>query len=340
MNNRDVEVISGGGETQSIFGHIVSLPNLLTAWREFRRGKSKKEDVLNFEFHLEDNLFNLNKELINKTYRPEKYESFFVQDPKKRHIHKATVRDRVLHQAIFRILYPIFDKNFIHHSYSSRTGKGTHKGVKSLFIGIRKISSNWKKPAYTLKCDIKKFFDSIDHNILLKLIERKINCKETFNLIESIVKSFEKNTGKGLPLGNVTSQLFANIYLNELDQFVKHELKVRYYFRYADDFVVLGKNIDELEKTKIKIALFLKDSLDLELHKDKVFIKKVSQGIDFLGYVVLPNAIVLRTKTKRRILKRVNKNNKSSYLGVLLHCRGKILDSKIKKLAYARQDLA
>lgn len=320
-----------------MFHDVASVANLLSAWKEFRGGKNKKEDIRAFEFNLENNLFRLHEDLISKTYQPDPYEAFFVHDPKRRHIHKASVRDRVLHQAIFRILYPIFDKHFIHHSYSSRVGKGTHKGVRNLYIAIRKISNNWKSSVYALKCDIRKFFDSIDHEILFEIIKRKVNDLDVLYLIQIVLKSFEKEKDKGLPLGNVTSQLFANIYLNELDQFVKHKLKVKYYFRYADDFVILEKYKVTLEIHKNKIREFLEYRLRLDLHKDKVFIRKVSQGIDFLGYVVLPYSIVLRTKTKRRILKRVNKDNTSSYLGVLSHAKTKRLRCKIFRLLDNKQ---
>lgn len=323
----------GGGRAQSLFHDVSSIANLLLAWKEFKRGKNKKEDVKAFEFNLENNLFTLHQELINKTYKPDPYEAFFVHDPKRRHIHKASVRDRVLHQALFSILYPIFDKYFIHHSYSSRIGKGTHKGVRNLYRAIRKVSNNWKRPAYALKCDIRKFFDSIDHEILFEFIKGKVNDKDTLGLIEIILKSFEKEKCKGLPLGNVTSQLFANIYLNELDQFTKNELKVKYYFRYADDFVILDESKECLEKLKDEIEGFLSEKMKLKLHENKVFIKKVSQGIDFLGYVILPGATVLRTTTKRRMLKKVNSINLPSYEGMLSHCRARKISSDLQKIA-------
>ena len=323
----------GGGEIRSLFHDVASVANLFSAWKEFKRGKNKKEDVRAFEFNLENNLFRLHEDLILKTYEPDPYEGFFVHDPKKRHIHKASVRDRVLHQAIFRILYPIFDKHFIDHSYSSRIGKGTHKGVKNLYIAIRKISNNWKSPVYTLKCDIRKFFDSIDHEILFGLIKGKVNDKDMLGLIGIVLKSFEKEKDKGLPLGNVTSQLFANIYLNELDQFVKHKLKVKYYFRYADDFVILDESKECLGKLKDEIERFLSEKMKLKLHENKVFIKKVSQGIDFLGYVILPGATVLRTTTKRRMFKKANSINLPSYEGVLSHCRARKISSDLQKIA-------
>jgi len=157
-------------------------------------------------------------------------------------IHKANVKDRVLHQAIFRILYPIFDKHFIFDSYSSRIEKGTHKGINRTFTFARKESKNWKKQTFVLKCDIKKFFDSINYQILFNLIKKEFFCPDTLWLLKQIIDSFNTpniiyamaETNKGIPLGNVTSQLFANIYLNELDQFIKHKLKEKYYIRYTD----------------------------------------------------------------------------------------------------------
>lgn len=297
------------------------------AWKEFRRGKRKKFEVQQFEFNLEDNLFQLHQELQLKNYQPLPYVSFRIQDPKLRHIHKANIRDRVLHQALFRILYSIFDKGFIFDSYSSRLNKGTHKGIDRLKTFLRKCSKNNRKNIFVLKCDISKFFDSIDHQILLDLIKKKIFDSTTIWLIEKIVKSFEKLPGRGLPLGNVTSQLFANVYLNELDQFIKHKLKIKYYLRYCDDFVILGEDRNHFAEIIEKMNCFLNQNLKIKLHPKKIIIRKYHQGIDFLGYVTRPYYRVLRTKTRSRLLRRVNEKNLSSYLGVLKHCSG----HKIKK---------
>ncbi|MEK7565314.1 MAG: reverse transcriptase domain-containing protein, partial [Patescibacteria group bacterium] len=193
---------------------------MFLAWREFKKGKRKRLDVQEFEFNLEDNLFQLHSELKNKKYKHGQYIPFYVTDPKLRHIHKAMVRDRVLHQAVFRVLYPIFDRNFIFYSYSCRINKGTHKAVTRLETFCRKLSQNNTRNIFALKCDIKKFFDSIDQAILINLIQVKVKDNNAMWLIDEIIKSFPQ----GLPLGNVTSQIFANIYLNELDQFVKHSL--------------------------------------------------------------------------------------------------------------------
>lgn len=320
----------GGG----LFHRIISLENLLAAWYEFKRGKGKKQDVQEFEFNLEDNLFQLHQDLKNKNYRHGAYSSFFVYDPKLRHIHKAAIRDRLLHHAVFRFLYPIFDKKFIYDSYSCRLRKGTHRGVTRLRQFTRKVSTNYRIPAYALKCDIRKFFHSVNHDILLSLIEKEISDSGVLWLIKEILESYKF----GLPLGNVTSQLFANIYLNELDQFVKHQLKEKYYIRYCDDFIILNKNKGHLEEIIAQVEEFLRLKLRLELHPDKVVLRKLIQGIDFLGYVVMPHYIVVRPKTKKRIFKRIAlkrsqlENGKiteasfnysiQSYMGILKHCRG------------------
>ncbi len=281
-----------------------------------------------FELNLEENFFEIREALRLGIYRPEPYSSFFVSDPKLRHIHKACVRDRVVHQAMFRVLYPLFDKAFIHDSYSCRDGKGTHRGVRQLQRYLRKASANYSRPVYALKCDIKKFFDSINHHTLLCLLERRIRDTETIELVRKVVASFESAPGNGLPLGNVTSQLFANVYLNELDQWAKHELKARYYLRYCDDFIIVHRNRQCLKAIVPQIAAFLQ-SIRLELHAQKTKIHKAVQGVDFLGYVVLPHAVMLRTRTKRRMLRNISDKNRASYLGMLSHANARKLRAKI-----------
>ncbi|MCE9585388.1 reverse transcriptase/maturase family protein [Candidatus Nomurabacteria bacterium] len=328
-NNRELDNFIGskwGGHHSDLFYHIISTSNLLSAWREFRRGKNKKTDIQKFEFNLEKNILDIHFSLRRKTYINEPYVPFYVCDPKIRHIHKAQVRDRVVHQAVFRQLYKIYDPSFIYDSYACRFNKGTHAGVERLESFLRKETKNYKNNAWVLKCDISKFFDSIDHEILKKILFEKIECLETKWLLENIIKSFEKLEGKGLPLGNVTSQLFANVYMNVFDQFMKHVLKVKYYARYCDDFVCVSKDKYFLELLLPKISEFLEEKLKLKLHPKKVEIRKVSQGVDFLGYVVLTHYKVLRTSTKKRILRKVKQNlfkeSKFSYLGILSHCRG------------------
>lgn len=315
------------------------------AWKEFKKGKGKKLDVQEFEFNLEENIFQLHEDLKSKSYQHSSYVSFYVTDPKLRHIHKACVRDRVLHHAIFRILYPIFDRNFIYDSYSCRLGKGTHRAIHRLENFVRKSSRNNHILTYALKCDVQKFFDSIDKTILTRIIASKIKDDGFSWLISKILDSFSKIPGKGLPLGNVTSQIFANIYLNELDQHVKHCLKVKYYVRYCDDFVMLGSDLHYLSELAFKINEFLEEHLALSLHPNKVILRKYRQGIDFLGYVVLPHHRVIRTKTRKRVInKMINKREEfdsdlisqeslrqslNSYLGILKHCNGYELENEI-----------
>lgn len=325
------------------------MENLFFAWREFKRGKTGKHEVQKFGLNLENNLFDLHQVLKEKKYIHGDYVSFYVSDPKLRHIHKASVRDRVLHQAIFRILYPIFDKKFIFDSYSCRKNKGTHKGIFRLESFCRKASRKYCRTIYALKCDIRKFFASIDQNILLDLIKAEIKDNNAIWLIERIVESFESIAGRGLPLGNVTSQLFANIYLNELDKFIKCGLNIKYYLRYCDDFIILSNDKNYLLQVLSQIDNFLRDKLELFLHPDKILIRKLVQGIDFLGYVVLPYYKVLRTKTKRRILKKIKYKRRQlnkgwitsgdfdrslqSYLGLLVHGKNYKIQKKLLGIA-------
>lgn len=233
-------------------------------------------------------------------------------------------------------MYPIFDPVFISDSYSCRVRKGTHKAINRLQKFAGKVGKNNTKTCFVLKCDIKRFFDSVDHNILIFFLKEKIKDENAIWLIEKIIKSFSKSPDKGLPLGNITSQLFANIYLNELDYFIKHNLRMNYYIRYCDDFIVLNSDKGPLEKIIPKINNFLKENLKLFLHPDKIDIREYHQGTDFLGYASFPYHRILRIKTKKRMFKRIDdklselKQNKitkqsfnqtiQSYLGVLKHC--------------------
>jgi len=322
------------------YSNLISIENLFQAWNEFRKGKLKRLDVQEFERNLEDNLFELQHGLKDKAYRHGNYQSFYVQDPKQRHIHKASVSDRVVHHLLYIFLYKLFDNNFIYDSYSCRLNKGTHKGVKRLEQFTRKVSRNYTGSCWALKCDIKKFFASVDHEALLTLLKEKIKDSNIIWLLEQIIYSFhsDKGEGKGMPLGNLTSQVFANIYLNELDQFVKHKLKAKYYMRYADDFVFLLSNRNEFHQYTSILVNFLKDNLKLELHPKKIILRKLEWGIDFLGYIVLPYYILPRTKTRKRIFKKIKEKISSenfnqslqSYLGYLKHSSSYKLTESLK----------
>lgn len=308
---------------KSILNHnhedIINIENLLLAWQEFVKGKRNKRDVQIFQFNLMDNILQLHEDLKNRTYKHGGYQQFKISDPKPRTIHKASVRDRLLHHAVYRILYPFFDKKFIADSYSCRNNKGTHKALNRFRQFVHIVFKNNTKPCYILKCDIKKFFASIDQNVLIEILQKRIPDQNIIRLLREIIFSFEK----GLPLGNLTSQLFANVYLNGLDQFVKHKLKQKYYIRYADDFVVLSENRAKLKNVISQIWNVLKREYNLNLHPNKVFIKTLSSGVDFLGWVNFADHRVLRTKTKRRMLRRVRNSQNietlNSYLGLLGH---------------------
>jgi len=329
------------------FKDIVSLENLFKAWQEFIRGKRKRRDVQRFSSRLVDNVLELHQDLKSLTYQHGGYQAFKINDPKPRQIHKASVRDRLIHHAIYRILYPFFDKIFIADSYSCRLGKGTHKAANRLRQFARQTSKNNARSCWALKCDIRKFFANIDHDALISALREYIPDEKIIRLLENIIQSFTSVKGKniGLPLGNLTSQLFVNVYMNKFDQHVKHKLRIKYYVRYADDFIFFSEDRERLKNLIGRIKEFLRDNLKLELHPDKVFIKTIASGVDFLGLVNFPDYRILRTKTKKRMLKKLKKKYKAwqsglisgesfnqslqSYLGMLKYCEGYKIEKNI-----------
>ena len=308
---------------------------MLAAWKEFLNGKRGKDDVQEFELQLMSNILSLHSDLEDRTYHHSEYWAFKISDPKPRDIHKALVRDRLLHHAIHRKLYPFFDNTFIFNSYSCRKSKGTHKALNRFREFARIISKNHTKTAWVLKCDIKKFFASVDQQVLVGILRKCISDPDILWLVGRVVGSFHSTApGKGLPLGNLTSQLLVNVYMNEFDQFVKHKLKTKYYIRYADDFVFLSQDRKRLEQTLRYILVFLRNELKLELHPDKVSISSFASGVDFLGWVHFPDHRILRTTTKRRMLKRTcgleeKSSTVKSYLGLLKHGNAQKLQEKV-----------
>lgn len=303
----------------SLFEQICSLKNIFAAWARFSKGKRSKHDVMTYEYRLEDNLFSLRDNLLSGEYRHDTYEPFTIYDPKQRRIHKATVKDRVVHQAVVNVIEPLFENRFIHDSYSCRVGKGTHAAVDRLRAFLRQASRNNTRTVYALKCDVRKFFASVSHDALLALLTRRIDDRKTIELLEHIIGSFSVGDRRGIPLGNLTSQLFANVYLHELDRYAKGSLREKHYLRYCDDFIILSESRVRLSDTIQNIDGFLNKTLSLALHPNKVFIRTLAQGIDFLGYVLFPHATVIRTKTANRMLERANEDNLASYLGVCSH---------------------
>lgn len=338
---------------KDLYWLIISPQALFRAWKIFQHDKRKKPDVASFALNLEQNVFDLYRDLKNETYKHGPYKGFWIHDPKLRRIHKATVRDRVLHHAVFAVLNKIFEPTFINDSYSCRIGRGTHKGMKRVAEMIRAVSKNYTHPCYVLKCDIKKFFGSMNHDILLKVINKKIKDEKVQKLLQEIVESFGSDQPnlferKGVPIGNLTSQTFANIYMNEFDQYVKHTLRVKNYARYTDDFVIVSNDKIYLEKLLIPLREFLNQNLRLDLHPKKVELRKHNHGIDFLGYLLLPYHIKVRAKTRRKIPRKLQQrivlykngqiDEKSlfsslvSYLGVFSHANAYKLSRNLKNM--------
>lgn len=336
---------------KNLFTQIISLDNLFAAWKEFRLGKGQKMDVALFEFNLEQNIFNLWHDLKDKKYCHGSYTGFYINDPKRRHIHKATVRDRILHHAVFAILNPIYNRDFISDSFSCRIGKGNHRGFAAAETMIRASSHNFTSPCFVLKCDVKQFFATVDHQIMLDILKEKIVDPDTIWLLKNIIDSFPGGSdnlfnSRGVPIGNLTSQLFANIYLNELDKFLKHQLKIKCYARYTDDFIIVSNDRIYLDKLVNKIREFLDTKLKLQLHPNKISISPYRRGLDFLGYITLPHYRLLRPKTKRRIFRKLKYRIKEyhdgliteemaekslqSYLGVLSHANAYKLTQDLK----------
>lgn len=319
-----------------MYEDIISVENLLEAWGEFLSGKRGKKDVQEFQHRLMDNVLAFHEDLKNGEYRHGPYYPFKINDPKPRDIHKALVRDRLFHHALYRTLYPFFDRTFIADSYSCRENKGTHKAMARFKEFAYKVSKNNTRTCWVLKCDIRKFFASIDHQILKDILHSYIKDEQIVSVLESIISSFESTgPGKGLPLGNLTSQLLVNIYMNEFDQFAKHKLKAKHYIRYADDFVILSDNKEWLFSLLPRIGQFLKDRLCLNLHPKKVSIETLASGIDFLGWVHFPDHRVLRTSTRHRMIRNLKDNENElsmqSYLGMLSHGNAHKLSTRLLK---------
>ena len=313
---------------KNLYPQIYNLYNLILAYRRARKGKTKKGYIQEFEKDTIKNLFSLHEGLKNETYFPRPLQTFILRDPKTRKISKSDFRDRVVHHAIVNILEPLFDKTFIFDSCANRKGKGNLVALKRFDEFKKKVSRNGKVngwindnqiKGYCLKADIKHYFQEVNCKILLNILKRKISDERTVNLIIKILENGGRTSSefaelKGMPLGNLTSQFFANVYLNELDYFVKHKLRAKYYIRYVDDFVILHQSKRQLKIWKQQINEFLNKELKLELHKDKSRIIPLSRGIDFVGFRNYWHYNLLRKRNIRKICLTIEsyKNNKIS----------------------------
>jgi len=292
-----------------MYNSIINFQNLLRAYKRTRCRKRYKRTPQRYEFRYETKLLSLQKKLKERVYKPRPYHKFIVFEPKRRQVSAPHFEDRIVHHAIMNLIEPIFRKTFIKNSFACQKAKGHHQGIKTL----QSVYQNFclKNPNfYALKCDIKSYFASVDHQILSRLLEKQIHCPETLSFLQSIINSYEDSPGKGIPIGNLTSQLFANIYLHPLDIFITQNLKEPNYFRYMDDFLVLSHNKEYLKELRNKIKVFLEKNLKLQPHPRKSNIFRADFGLDFVGYVIYPDKTILRKKAIRRYKKRHKKRLK------------------------------
>jgi len=287
---------------RNLYGKLCSYDNLLLAFNKAKKRKSKKPYVQKFEKNLKSELCKLQWELLTGIYRPAPLTTFIVRDPKTRKISASHFRDRVVHHAICNIIEPIFESRFIYDTFANRKGKGTLGTLKRFDEFMHKVSHG-----FALKADIKKYFENIDQKTLLKILKIRIKDESVLDLISIVLQNHKTSrTGKGMPLGNLTSQFFANIYLAELDNFVKHELHAKYYVRYVDDFVILSQDRSQLQAWQEKIDLFLKNELQLTLHPDKTKIIRISDGIPLVGFKVYPHHKIIKKSNRLRFFRRLH----------------------------------
>ncbi|NJL39792.1 MAG: RNA-directed DNA polymerase [Leptolyngbyaceae cyanobacterium RM1_406_9] len=293
----------------SLWSEVTAFENLLQASRQAQQGKRYRPNVLAFNYNLEGELLRLQTELRQKTYAPGGYKTFVIRDPKSRLISAAPYRDRVVHHALCNIIIPLIERTFIHDTYANRVGYGTHRA-------LARFTEFARSSRYVLQCDIRKYFPSIDLTILKELLHRKIKCQDTLWLIDRIidgsnnqgeeVEYFPNDTlltpiqrRKGLPIGNLTSQFFANVYLNGFDHFVKEQLKARQYLRYVDDFALFSSDRPFLVDARLAIEAYL-TQLRLRLHPIKSQLFETRRGANFVGFRVLPDRIRVRNDNLRR----------------------------------------
>lgn len=337
---------------KNLFDSIIDFENLYEAWESARKGKRYRDDIMAFTTNLEANLIEIQNHLMYGSYAVGKYRPFYVYEPKKRLIMALPFKDRVVQWAIYRQLFPYLNKQFIPDSFACRTGKGTHAAVDRLQYWLRQTD---RKPQryYYLKLDIAKYFYRVDHDVLIEILHRKINDTRLVDLLSLIINSEDTKFGLpvgvdpdlcdpsdrlaevGMPIGNLTSQMFANLYLHELDLFAKHELGLHYYIRYMDDIIILHTDKQHLAAVKDKIEAFLHDNLRLQLN-NKTAIRPCSMGIEFVGYRIWATHRKLKKKTAlkiKRAVKQIKEKRDSgaitpesfsrriaSYKGVLKYC--------------------
>ena len=281
----------------NLFEKITDIENIRLAYTLARRGKPRLPSIARFEANREQNFERIRQALRNKTFKTSRYHEKLVYEPKKRTIYILPFSpDRIVQHALMNVLIPIWEPMFIHDSYACIDGKGVHAGSSRTMEYVR-------RNAFCLKCDVSKFYPSVDHAVLLDIIRRKVKCPDTLWLVEDIVNSFPG--GKNVPIGNFTSQWMGNLYLNELDHYVKGTLKIRDYVRYCDDFLLFHNDKAVLSDAAKLVEAFVGERLKMRLSKCDLF--PVSRGVDFLGYRHFRDYILLRKRTAKRVAKRLKK---------------------------------
>lgn len=355
---------------ENIYPRIYDYEELYNSYLEARKNKRYRDDVLKYTDDLESNLIELQNELIWQTYKVGAYRPFFVYEPKKRLVMALDFKDRVAQWSIYRQLNPYYDSLFIEDSYACRKGKGSHAAANRLQYWLRQTD---RKPDrwYYLKLDISKYFYRVDHAVLLNILRKRIKDERLMGLLAVIINSEEQAFGLpagvapddcpeeewlyevGMPIGNLTSQLFANVYLNELDQHCKHDLRLHYYIRYMDDIIILHNDKRQLQEIKVDIENFLFEVLHLSLNS-KTAIRPTRLGIDFVGYRIFSTHRILKKQTARRIIRNVTRMSKelsdgtltreefmrsaSSYNGILQHCNSYGLRRKLNEIYKSRRE--
>jgi retron-type reverse transcriptase len=298
---------------KNLWHQIIRFDNLYLASRKAQKGKRFRDNVLEFNDQIENNLFQLQHELETKTYQPGEYHTFRIYDPKPRLISAAPYRDRIVHHGLCNIIIPPMEKSFIHDSYANRLGFGSHRALRRLIQFAR-------SSRYVLQCDLKKYFPSIDHEILKQLIRHKIKCQDTLWLIDAIIDNSNPQEPvndyfpgddiltpierrKGLAIGNLTSQFWSNFYLNRFDHFIQENIKCHKYLRYVDDFALFSDDRQFLADARPKIEEYL-TTLRLKLHPLKSQLFETKYGVNFMGFRVLPEQVRVRNDNLRRSRRR------------------------------------
>lgn len=303
----------------------LSLSNIWQSWFKFKKGKRTTRELEHFNYYLEQNLQALHFDLNTGRYKHGGYKKFIVTESKRRKIRVASIRDRIVHRLLYEYLYEIYDKIFIHDAWSCRKNKGLLGTIERTqkFLGKYKNSFVWR-------ADIKKFFDSVDHKVLLKILSLRIKDEKAINLLKKNIKSYsisavirereresKRASRKGMPIGSLTSQIFANIYLNELDRFVKHAIKPQAYLRYGDDFVIISENLDQLKESRDKTIEFIEEKLRLTINAKNDILIKARWGLKFLGVEIFPKGKRLNKRNWQRVKSRLNLQNIASYSGLV-----------------------